>query len=85
MKPLVYYGIKEIDEGTLSVSKKLFDEILDEVYAAGFADGKKNSSITSNNYIHRNGSTDGGSSITYLNNAINTTHCKNDNAKLFND
>lgn len=46
MKPLVYYGIKEIDEDTLSVSKKLFDEILDEVYAAGFADGKKNSSIT---------------------------------------
>ena len=45
MKPLVYYGIKEIDKDTLSVSKKLFDEILDEVYAAGFADGQKNSSL----------------------------------------
>lgn len=46
MKPLVYYGIKEIDEDTLSVSKKLFDEILDEVYAAGFADGQKNGSLS---------------------------------------
>ena len=46
MKPLVYYGIREIDEDTLSVSKKLFDEILDEVYAAGFADGQKNGSLS---------------------------------------
>lgn len=71
MKPLVYYGIKEIDEDTLSVSKKLFDEILDEVYAAGFADGQKNGSL-SNGTLWAYGNTTGdkvpmGDATSYIN------------------
>ena len=58
MKPLVYYGIKEIDEDTLSVSKKLFDEILDEVYVAGFADGQKNGSLSNGTLVTYSSITD---------------------------
>lgn len=41
MKPLVFYDFKEI-EGTdmIGIDKERFREILDQIYEAGFEDGK---------------------------------------------
>ena len=39
MKPLVYYDFKEINDGEVAINKKRLEEILEEVYQAGYADG----------------------------------------------
>ena len=38
MKPLVYYDFKEINDGEVAINKKRLEEILEEVYQAGYAD-----------------------------------------------
>lgn len=44
MKPLVYYDFKEINDGEVSISKKRLEEILEEVYQAGYTDGNNSKS-----------------------------------------
>ena len=44
MKPLVYYDFKEINDGEVSISKSRLEEILNEVYQAGYTDGSNNKS-----------------------------------------
>ena len=44
MKPLVYYDFKEINDGEVSISKSRLEEILEEVYQAGYKDGINNKS-----------------------------------------
>ena len=39
MKPLVYYDFKEINDGEVAINKKRLEEILEEVYQAGYVDG----------------------------------------------
>lgn len=39
MKPLVYYDFKEINDGEVAINKKRLEEILEEVYQAGYSDG----------------------------------------------
>lgn len=39
MKPLVYYDFKKINDGEVAINKKRLEEILEEVYQAGYADG----------------------------------------------
>lgn len=48
MKPLVYYDFKEFDADPnfVLVDKKRLQEILEEVYNAGFSDGSKSNSVT---------------------------------------
>ena len=44
MKPLVYYDFKEINDVEVSISKKRLEEILEEVYQAGYTDGHNSKS-----------------------------------------
>ena len=44
MKPLVYYDFKEINDGEVSINKKRLEEILEEVYQAGYTDGNNSKS-----------------------------------------
>ena len=44
MKSLVYYDFKEINDGEVSISKSRLEEILNEVYQAGYTDGSNNKS-----------------------------------------
>ena len=39
MKPLVYFDFKEINDGEVVINKKRLEEILEEVYQAGYTDG----------------------------------------------
>ena len=39
MKPLVYFDFKEINDGEVIINKKRLEEILEEVYQAGYSDG----------------------------------------------
>lgn len=56
MKPLVYFDFKEfdVDPNLVLIDKKRLQEILEEVYNAGFADGNKgNQTITSTPFVYR--------------------------------
>ena len=56
MKPLVYYDFKEINDGEVSISKSRLEEILNEVYQAGYTDGSNNKSyITTTPWTTTNG------------------------------
>ena len=48
MKPLVYFDFEEfeVDPSLVLVDKKRLQEILEEVYSAGFADRKKSNIVT---------------------------------------
>jgi len=48
MKPLVYFDFEEfdVDPNLVLIDKKRLQEILEEVYNAGFDDGKKSNIIT---------------------------------------
>ena len=48
MKPLVYFDFEEYDgdNNLVLIDKKRLQEILEEVYNAGFADGNKSSPVT---------------------------------------
>lgn len=48
MKPLVYFDFEEYDgdNNLVLVDKKRLQEILEEVYSAGFDDGKRSNIIT---------------------------------------
>lgn len=39
MKPLVYFDFKEINDREVVINKKRLEEILEEVYQAGYTDG----------------------------------------------
>lgn len=39
MKPLVYFDFKEINDGEVVINKKRLEDILEEVYQAGYSDG----------------------------------------------
>lgn len=45
MKPVVYFDFEDIGDGKVSVDKKRLKEILDEVYQAGYDDGKNSQTI----------------------------------------
>jgi len=56
VKPLVYFDFEEYDndKNLVLVEKKRLQEILEEVYNAGFADGNKGSqTITTTPYVYR--------------------------------
>ena len=56
MKPLVYFDFEEYDsdKNLVLVEKKRLQEILEEVYNAGFADGSNEKpTITTTPYIYR--------------------------------
>jgi hypothetical protein len=40
MKPVVYFDFEDIGNDQVSIDKKRLKEILDEVYQAGYEDGK---------------------------------------------
>lgn len=63
MKPLVYYDFKEINDGEVAINKKRLEEILEEVYQAGYTDCSNcRPYITTTPWNTRN-------SFTYCNNA----------------
>lgn len=63
MKPLVYYDFKEINDGEVAINKKRLEEILEEVYQAGYSDGSNcRPYITTTPWNTRD-------NITYCNNA----------------
>lgn len=41
MKALVYYDFKEINDKEVSINKERLNQILEEVYQAGYNDGSK--------------------------------------------
>lgn len=45
MKPVVYFDFEDIGDGKVSVDKKRLKEILDEVYQAGYDDGKNSNGV----------------------------------------
>lgn len=56
MKPLVYFDFEEYDndKNLVLVEKKRLQEILEEVYNAGFADGNNGKqTITTTPYVYR--------------------------------
>ncbi len=56
MKPLVYFDFEEYDndKNLVLVEKKRLQEILEEVYNAGFVDGNKgNQTINTAPYVYR--------------------------------
>ncbi|WP_024347425.1 hypothetical protein [Lacrimispora indolis] len=56
MKPLVYFDFEEYDndKNLVLVEKKRLQEILEEVYNAGFADGNNGSqTVTTTPYVYR--------------------------------
>ena len=52
MKPLVYFDFEEYDgdNNLVLVDKRRLQEILEEVYSAGFADGSKANTVTAPTY-----------------------------------
>lgn len=62
MKPLVYYDFKEINDEEVSINKNKLEEILNEVYQAGYTDGNNSKSYitttpwnTTNDLLHCGG------------------------------
>lgn len=56
MKPLVYFDFEEfdVDPNLVLINKKRLQEILEEVYNAGFTDGSKaNQTITATPFTYR--------------------------------
>lgn len=45
MKPAVYFDFEDIGNDQVSIDKKRLKEILDEVYQAGYEDGKNSQTI----------------------------------------
>lgn len=45
MKPAVYFDFEDIGNDQVSIDKKRLKEILDEVYQAGYDDGKNSQTI----------------------------------------
>lgn len=45
MKPAVYFDFEDIGDGEVVINKKRLKEILDEVYQAGYDDGKNSQTI----------------------------------------
>lgn len=45
MKPIVYFDFEDIGDEKVSVDKKRLKEILDEVYQAGYDDGKNSNGV----------------------------------------
>ena len=45
MKPVVYFDFEDIGNDQVSIDKKRLKEILDEVYQAGYDDGKNSQTI----------------------------------------
>lgn len=45
MKPVVYFDFEDIGNDQVSIDKKRLKEILDEVYQAGYDDGKNFNSV----------------------------------------
>lgn len=45
MKPVVYFDFEDIGDGKVSIDKKRLKEILDEVYQAGYDDGKNSNDV----------------------------------------
>jgi len=63
MKPLVYFDFKEINDGEVAINKNRLQEILEEVYQAGYMDGNNNKNfITTTPWTVRSDN-----QITYLN------------------
>lgn len=45
MKPAVYFDFEDIGNDQVSIDKKRLKEILDEIYQAGYDDGKNSQTI----------------------------------------
>ena len=42
MKPLVYYDFRKDDNGNIIIPEERLNQIINDVYKAGYADGNKN-------------------------------------------
>ena len=52
MKPLIYFDFESVNDKDIIISKERLQEILEEVYQAGYEDGKNSKSyITTMPYI----------------------------------